>query len=169
MTAPRRTLVAFALVAAVAAASAALALGGGAGPPKRALVTSHRLHAQAALGSYCTSAPTGPGTSSGGCGDAEYPLHPRAFLPITPDSSVRANLRGRAKSVEASFVQGRDAPWGYVGKLDTKPVPGTHRRVWRIHMPGDLMHADALALFVKFAGGGDADFWVGVKPVERWP
>lgn len=160
-----RVLAALALAAAFAAACAALALGGGtAGPPKHAIVTSHRLRAGTVLGSYCSF-----GERTGDCGDTEYPLNPRSFLPVTPGSKVRANLRKSAKSLEARFVHGSDAPWGYGGRLATDPVRGTHRRVWVIHVPDDLKHAFALSLFAKWADGGDANFWAGVKRVDRWP
>jgi hypothetical protein len=171
MPSSRRTLIALVIAIAVAAATAAIALGGGtAGPPKKAIVTSHGLRARTVLGSYCSSGTTKDGGGVSGCGDSTYPLQPKAFLPITPNSSLRVNLRKSTRSVQADFIRGLDAHFQVVGpQLAAKPVPGTHRRVWRLRLPDDLRNADAVAMFVKFAGGGDADFWAGVKPVTRWP
>jgi hypothetical protein len=171
MTPPRRIFITLAIAIAVAAATAAIALGGGsAGPPKKAIVSSQGLRTGTVLGSYCSTGKAKDGSGVSGCGDAAYPLHPKAFLPITPNSSLRVNLRKRTKSVQADFIRGLDAHFQVVGpKLATKPVPGTHRRVWRVRLPDDLRNADAVAMFVNFADGGDADFWVGVKPVEQWP
>jgi hypothetical protein len=171
MKTSRRILIAVALVTAAAAATAALALGGGtAGAPRKAMVTSHHLRAETVLGSYCSNGETEAGQGVAGCADSEYPLHPRAFLPITPNSSVRVNLRKATKHVRANLVKGLDAPYGFVGpELAAKPVPGSNHRVWRLRLPGDLHDADAIALFARFREGGDADQWVGVKPVERWP
>ena len=171
MTTPRRTLIALAIAIAVAAATAAIALGGGtAGPPKRAIVTSQGLRTGTALGSYCSNGKTEAGTGVSGCADAEYPLQPKTFVPITPSSTVRVNVRKRAKSVEAHLVDLPDAGYSFVGPdITGTPVAHTHRRVWRLQLPDDLGGAEALAMFVKFRGGGDADFWAGVKPVEQWP
>jgi hypothetical protein len=171
MATPRRTLIALAIAIAVAATTAAIAVGGGAaGPPKKAFVRSHGLRAATVVGSYCSAAGNETGRGVAGCGDSKYPLHPKAFLPITPNSSVRVNLRKSTKSVQADFIRGLDAHFEVVGpQLAAKPVPGTHRRVWRLRMPDDLRDADAVAMFVNFADGGDADFWAGVEPVSRWP
>lgn len=165
MTTSRRTLIAVALVTAAAAATATIAIGGSAGPPKSALVTSHGLTGRTAVGSYCS---TGDGV--GGCGDSTYPLRPKAFLPITPNSKVRVNFRKRTKNVNADLIRVNGSKFGVVGpKLAAKPVRGTHRRVWRLTLPRDLRDADAIGMFVDFNDGGDADFWAGVKPVEQWP
>jgi hypothetical protein len=166
MTTSRRILIALALATCVAAATAALALGGGtAGPPKRALVTSHGLRAGTVVGSYCSV-----GSGAGGCGDKEYPLHPKAVLPITPKSTIRVNFRKRTAKMIADLIVVHGFKFDVVGpKLGAKPVRGSHRRRWRLHLPRDLRDADAVGMFVDFADGGDADFWAGVKPVERWP
>jgi hypothetical protein len=171
MVTSRRILIAPALAIAVAAATAAIALGGGsAGPPKRALVTSHGLRAGTVVGSYCSTGDTHNGTGVSGCGDAEYPLEPKAFLPITPKSRIRVNLRKPAARVNADLIRVNGSRFDVVRPgLKAKPVPSTHRRVWRLRLPGDLRDADAIGMFVDFAGGGDADFWAGVRPVERWP
>jgi hypothetical protein len=165
----RRIALLIALVALLA--SAAVALGGGkAGPPKRALVTSHGLRTGSVLGSYCSAGQTEAGQGVGGCGDAEYPLHPRTFVPITPRSTVRVNVRKRAKRVTANLEKGRDAPYGFVGdEMKGQPVSGSHHRIWRLRMPDDLPKADALSIDARFADGGDANWWAGVKPVDQWP
>jgi hypothetical protein len=171
MTTQRRILVASALVAAVAAATAAFALGGGAaGPPKPALVTSHGLRARTVVGSYCSTGDTQNGVGVGGCGDAAYPLHPKAFLPMTPRSRIRANLRKRTKKLAADLIRVDGSEFNVVGPaLTAKPVPGSHRRIWRLRLPRDLRDANVLAITANFSAGGDGDFWAGVKPVERWP
>jgi hypothetical protein len=170
MIATRRILPALALVIALTAAAAALALSGSLVPPRKAIVTSQGLKTGTQLGSYCENDEDEDGPGAKGCSDAEYPLHPRTFLPVEPGSTVRVNVRARAKAVEGRLVQGRDAPWGFVGpKIKGTPVAHTHRRIWKLHMPDDLRSADALSLFVDFGGGDDADFWAGVKPVTRWP
>ncbi|HKP91068.1 MAG TPA: hypothetical protein VJT75_13960 [Thermoleophilaceae bacterium] len=170
MTSTRRILPALALVIALTVAAAALALSGAPVPPRKAIVTSQGLKTSTALGSYCANDEAEDGPGAAGCGDAEYPLHPRTFVPVEPGSTVRVNVRRRAKAVEGRLVQGRDAPWGFVGpNIKGTPVAHTHGRIWRLHMPDDLRSADALSFFVKFRGDDDADFWVGVKPVEQWP
>jgi hypothetical protein len=169
MTIPRRTLIALLLVAAVAVTSAALAFGGAAGPPKRAYVTSHGLRAPTVLGSYCSSGQTEAGTGVAGCGDAEYPLRPRVYLPATSGATLRVNLRKRAKSVSAHLVRGRDADYSLDSEsLAAKPA-NSRRRVWRLELPDDLRRVTAVSISTQWAGGGDADFWAGLKPVKHWP
>jgi hypothetical protein len=171
MTTSRRILIALALVTAVAAATAALALGGGtAGPPKRALVTSQGLRAGTVLGSFCSTGGTKDGTGVVGCGDAGYPLHPHAYLPIVPGSTVRTNVRHRAKSLSASLIRVDGEQMNDVGgDVVAKPVAGSHRRVWRLRLPDDLGDANVLSIEARFKPAGDANWWAGVKPVTQWP
>jgi hypothetical protein len=171
MTTSRRILAALPPVAVAAAGGAAVALGGGhGGPPKPALVTSHRLHAASVVGSYCSSSGNDEGRGVAGCGDSAYPLRPKAVLPITPSSKLRVNLRKRTTKVNADLIEVDGDKFKVVGpKLTAKPVRGSHRHVWRLHLPSDLRDADAIGTWADFSDGGDADFWVGVKPVERWP
>ena len=171
MPTSRRTLIALAIAIAVAAATAAIALGGGtAGPPRPAIVSSHGLRTGTVLGSFCGSGTASDGTQVGLCGDAAFPLHPRTYLPITPGGTVRANLRKRAKSVTASLIRVQGDDGDYVGgDVTAKPVRGKHKRLWRLSLPDDLGGATALSIETQFRGGGDADFWAGVKPVTRWP
>jgi hypothetical protein len=171
MTTPRRTLIALAIAIAVAAATAAIAVGGGtAGPPKKAVVSSLGLRAGTVLGSYCSTGKTKDGSGVSGCGDAAYPLEPRSYLPVIPASTVRVNLRKRAKSATAALVRVVGDQTNFVGgDVVAKPVRGSHRRVWRLDMPSDLGDANVLSISAKWAGGGDANFWAGVKPVSEWP
>jgi hypothetical protein len=147
-------------------ASAAVALGGGtAGAPKQALVTSQGLRTGSVLGSYCSS---GPGVS--GCGDAAYPLPVRTHVPVVPGSVVRANVRKRARSLNAYLVHVEgDGMNDAGGAIVTKPVKHSHRRIWRLRMPDHLGDANVLSIQAQFARGGDANWWAGIKPVDQWP
>lgn len=170
MTSKRRILPALALLIALTAAAAALALSGSPVPPRKAIVTSQGLKTATKLGSYCANDEAEDGAGAAGCADAEYPLQPKTFLPVKPGSTIRANVRKRAKGVEAHLVDLPDAGYSFVGPdITGTPVAHTHRRLWRLRLPDDLHGAEALSMFVRFGGGTDADFWVGVKPVAEWP
>ena len=160
----RRATLLIALVALLA--SAAVALGGGkAGPPKRAIVTSQGLSARGVLGSYCAV-----NTDDSGCGDGAYPLPVHSYLPLVAGSKVRVNVRQRGKGLNAYLVHVEgDQMHDAGGAIVTKPVAHTHHRIWRLHIPSDLGDANVLNLEAAFPGAGDANWWVGVKPVEQWP
>jgi hypothetical protein len=170
MTTPRRTLIALAIAIAVAAATAAIAVGGGtAGPPKQAIVTSHGLRTGTDVGSYCTGGTTKDGTAVSGCGYG-YPGTPRSYLPVTPGGTVRANVRKRAKSAGAYLIHLEDQEIDRVGgDVTATPAKGTHRRVWRLHLPDDLGGANVLAIEAEFANGDDGSWFAGVNPVTHWP
>jgi hypothetical protein len=169
MTPPRRIFILLALAIVVAGATAALAVGGAAPPPKKAWVTSHGLRAGTVLGSYCSSGTSKDGGGVSGCGEAAYPLHPRSYLPITRGSTVRANLRHRAKTVVASLLRVEGHKTNDVtGSVEAKPV-GSHRRVWRLHLPAELGGANVISIEARFKPSGDANFWAGVRPVAAWP
>jgi hypothetical protein len=166
MITSRRILVAvpIALVPAAVAAIAASALLAAGPAVKPAYVTSHGLRAGTALGSYCVV-----DEGAGGCGDAAYPLHPRAHLPITPGSRLRVNLRRHAKRVEAVLVRVEGDNMTTVGGRVRSRRAGGNGRFWRLRLPDDLGEANVLSIEATLEPSGDANWWAGVKPVERWP
>ncbi|MFL5781902.1 MAG: hypothetical protein ACJ760_11365 [Thermoleophilaceae bacterium] len=166
MTGSRRILIALpiALVLAAGAALAANALRAPERPIKPAYVTSQGLRARAAVGSYCVV-----GKGAGGCGDAAYPLHPRGHLPITPGSRLRVNLRRHAAHLEASLVRVDGDHFDTAGGKVKAGRAGGNGRFWRLKLPDDLGGADILSLEATLKPSGDANWWAGVKPVERWP
>jgi hypothetical protein len=159
----RRILIALVLSIAAAATVAALASAGSKPAVKPAWVFSHGLRAGSVVGTFCA-----PSNGATLCGDAAYPLHPRAHLPITPGGHMRLNLRRRAKSVEASLVRidGDDSDF-VGGKIDAERRD-SRGRTWKLRLPDDLAGANALSISAKLESG-DANWWAGVKPVERWP
>jgi hypothetical protein len=164
MTTSRRILITAVLCVAVAAAITALASAGSKPAVRPAFVTSHGLRARSVTGSFCA-----PSNGAVLCADAAYPLHPRAYLPITPSSRVLVNLRRRASHVEARLIdaQGQDA--ALVGPKLAVQARGANGRLWRVRLPKDLGGADALSINADLEPSGDANWWAGVRPVERWP
>lgn len=164
MTSTRRILIASALAIAFAAVITALASAGSKPAVKPAFVTSHGLRAASAVGSFC--APSGFAVL---CADAAYPLHPRAYLPITPRSRVLVNLRRRATHVDARLIDATGQDAALVGPKLPVRRRDANGRLWRVRLPKDLGGADALSINADLMPSGDANWWAGVKPVEQWP
>jgi hypothetical protein len=168
MTTSRRILIASALALGLAAAAAIAAFALSRAPEpavKPAYVTSHGLRARAVVGTYC--APSG--NDAIGCADKVYPLHPRAYLPITPGSRLRVNLRRHAKGLDVVLLRVEGNEMKSVGGKVRAKRSGGNGRFWRLRLPDDLGGANALSIGADLKPSGDANWWAGVKPVEQWP
>lgn len=168
MTTSRRVLIAsvLALVLAAAAAIAAFALSRAPEPVvKPAYVTSHGLRARAVVGTFC--APDSSGRTL--CSDKRYPLHPRAYLPITAGSKLRVNLRRHAKRLDASLLRVEGNEMKSVGGKVRAKRSGGNGRFWRLRLPDDLGGANVLSIGADLKPSGDANWWAGVRPVDQWP
>lgn len=125
---------------------------------------------RAQLGSFCVSGEPAPdGTSTGMCGDSAAPTAPpRPRLRVTAGARVHLRLADRAGvrddpiSVRPALM--RFAPDGSYEFLRADLTPKPHGdRVWTIRLPAKLRGANALHVFTRFAGGGDATYYVGLK------
>ena len=157
-----------AVVATAVAIAASQAAQKGSSGPRPALVTIVNLTARSAVGSYCVTRRTGEGTGYSFCADKAYPLDPLGSLPAPPNAVVRVDVRRRVQSLEWGLIRRDGSRFDSVGTGGkASPVDAAHRR-WRLRLPADLQGATDISLFVKFRGG-DANFWAGLRPVERWP
>ena len=137
------------------------AAGGPAGR-RAAFVAAHGLSARATLGTHCL-----PSNGATMCADYMYPLDPRGHLPAEPGARMRVKLRRRATSVTASLVRQDGDDFEFVSSSFAATRAENSKR-WRLRLPDDLHGANRLSLDVDYVDG-DANYWAGLRRVERWP
>ena len=165
---PRR--VAAALTVATALAVAATVIAHDPPRPPDAAVTIRGLTATAATGSYCIPDPDGGNSeaSANVCADVLYPLHPHGRLPAPPGTRARIDLKTTTRAVSARLVRRDGDDYEFVGPQLHGHATGDRKRVWRVRLPDHLHGAQILDVSVEYPDG-EADFWVGIRPVSHWP
>jgi hypothetical protein len=126
---------------------------------------THGLTARATLGTHCLPSGTKEQPAVG-CADYVYPLHVRGHLPAEPGTDIRVKLRRRATELTASLVRQEGDDFDFVGPTLTG-TPAEGRQRWKLRLPDDLHGANRLSIDVTYVDG-DANYWAGLKPVERW-
>lgn len=134
-------------------------------------LTAHRgpHTVKADLGSFCVdSEPAPDGTTTRRCADTVPPdAPPRPRLPVHGGNRVhlqladRSGVRDDPARINASLVRIHD------GSLEFRGGPLRERklrdRTWRVKLPANLRRANAIYVFTRFTGGGDASYTVGLK------
>jgi hypothetical protein len=123
------------------------------------------LTERATLGSYCVSTVQPDGTSTGGCGDAAYPLRTHGRLPVRPGGRVVVRTSVVARHLQATLLQaGSSSSNPNGGRLHARRLSA---RRWAVRIPAVVPSGGVLDVSLRWHdardGQGDADFWGGMR------
>ena len=128
-------------------------------------VSGHGRTVRATAGSSCL-----PYGTRGLCRDAAYPLETRGAIPVHARSpggapgTVDIRIGAAASELSAALLRVRGGRIERLTASEPAERLGTSGRRWRAELGRRTSSATVRDVFVRYSGGGDADFWAGVRP-----
>jgi hypothetical protein len=125
---------------------------------------------KADLGTYCVSSePDADGSVQSLCSDAAAPTEPpRPRLPVSVGHRVglrlaeRPGVQDEPGRLSAHLMRFRDN--GRYDFINARLRPkSAGDREWTVRMPSAVRRADAIYVFVRLKGSGDASYDIGLK------